>query len=110
LYDNIRAEWGLPEGSTSSIEEGKRPRAVGEIQRGPEMEGENQVIQVKCAPKEWPLFSAPGLSSMRVVGYKEKGGTLVSVCTCTAFILRGIFVWPVDNISIRMYQGGGFGK
>ena len=40
------------------------------------MEGES--IQVKCAPKEWPLFSAPGLSSMRLVGYKEKGGMLVS--------------------------------
>lgn len=35
-------------------------------------------ITVKCAPKEWPLFSAPGLSSMRVVGFREKGGTLVS--------------------------------
>ena len=38
-----------------------------------------QVIKVKCAPVEWPLFSAPGLSSMRVVDYKEKGGILVSL-------------------------------
>lgn len=41
------------------------------------MEDEQRKITVKCAPKEWPLFSAPGLSSMRVVGYKEKGGVLV---------------------------------
>lgn len=37
------------------------------------------VISIQCAPKEWPLFNAPNLSSLRVTGYKEKGGTIVSV-------------------------------
>lgn len=36
------------------------------------------VISVQCAPKEWPLFNAPNLSSLRVTGFKEKGGTMVS--------------------------------
>ena len=36
------------------------------------------VITVQCAPKEWPLFNAPSLSSLRVTGFKEKGGTMVS--------------------------------
>lgn len=36
------------------------------------------VITVQCAPKEWPLFDAPSLSSLRVTGVKEKGGTMVS--------------------------------
>ena len=36
------------------------------------------VISVQCAPKEWPLFNAPSLSSLRVTGFKEKGGTMVS--------------------------------
>ncbi len=39
--------------------------------------GEDGGVVVKCAPKQWPLFGAPGLSSMRVVGYRERGGTLV---------------------------------
>ena len=42
--------------------------------------GKEQVgFAVKCAPKEWPLFSAPGLSSLRVVNCRNKGGTLVSI-------------------------------
>ena len=36
------------------------------------------VISVQCAPKEWPLFNSPNLSSLRVTGCKEKGGTMVS--------------------------------
>lgn len=43
---------------------------------GPPVES---VISVQCAPKEWPLFNAPNLSSLRVTGYKEKGGTMVSI-------------------------------
>jgi len=35
-------------------------------------------VAVKGAPREWPLFSAPGITSMRVTNVKEKGGTLVS--------------------------------
>ena len=37
------------------------------------------VISVQCAPKEWPLFDTPNLSSLRVTGFKEKGGTVVSI-------------------------------
>ena len=37
------------------------------------------VISVQCAPKEWPLFNTPHLSSLRVTSFKEKGGTLVSI-------------------------------
>ena len=37
------------------------------------------VISVQCAPKEWPLFNTPNLSSLRVTGFKEKGGTVVSI-------------------------------
>ena len=36
------------------------------------------VISVQCAPKEWPLFNSPNLSSLRVISFKEKGGTVVS--------------------------------
>ena len=36
------------------------------------------VISVQCAPKEWPLFNSPNLSSLRITGCKEKGGTMVS--------------------------------
>lgn len=37
------------------------------------------VISVQCAPKEWPLFNSPNLSSLRVTSFKEKGGTVVSI-------------------------------
>ena len=37
------------------------------------------VISVQCAPKEWPLFNTPNLSSLRVTSFKEKGGTVVSI-------------------------------
>ncbi len=33
---------------------------------------------VKGAPRQWPLFSAPVISSLRIINVKEKGGTLVS--------------------------------
>lgn len=76
LYDNIRREWGDWETSTPDKAKPKcKTPSRGAVT---DMEGEQMAIRVKCAPKEWPLFSAPGLSSMRVVGCKEKGGTLVS--------------------------------
>ena len=37
------------------------------------------VISVQYAPKEWPLFNTPNLSSLRVTSFKEKGGTVVSI-------------------------------
>ena len=46
------------------------------------------VISVQCAPRDWPLFSAPVLSSLRVTGYKDKGGTMVSlVCFSLSSLL-----------------------
>lgn len=68
------------------------------------MEGGQQVIQVKCAPKEWPLFSAPGLSSMRVVGYKEKGGVLVSLVLHTYVV--GFFPWNKCADPVGQYPIG----
>ena len=78
LYDNLRREWGDdkegsfadPSGNSSSAKPLKDPAME---------EEDGRAIKVKCAPKQWPLFSAPGLSSMRVVGSREKGGTLVSI-------------------------------
>ena len=79
LYDSIRAEWGVP-GASDLLDKGGVEMET--AQGGPVMDGDKQVVKVKCAPKEWPLFSAPGLSSLRVVGYKEKGGVLVSLHRC----------------------------
>lgn len=36
------------------------------------------VISVRCAPRDWPLFATPTLTSIRVNDYKDKGGTVVS--------------------------------
>lgn len=45
---------------------------------GGEEEEEGKVV-VQSAPREWPLFETPMISSMRVTGFANKGGTVVSV-------------------------------
>ena len=98
LYDSIRREWGVGSEpvnkanlketcgypTTRNMDQRRAiPAAITRDmdQRGaiPEAIPGQEVVKVKCAPKEWPLFGAPGLSSMRVTSYKEKRGTLVSI-------------------------------
>lgn len=83
LYDSIRSEWGIQQ-TPSEREKASEKEAcrLHHYKHGAAEEMDQQKMTVKCAPKEWPLFSAPGLSSLRVVGHKDRGGTLVSVCDC----------------------------
>ena len=59
---------------------------------------------VKGAPREWPLFSAPGISSMRVVNVKEKGGTLVSRVKRIALLLEGIIMYTTSKFVSPKFQ------
>ena len=44
-------------------------------------EGEAECLD-HGVPSQWPLFDAPVLSSVRVTGFTENSGTVVSVCVC----------------------------
>ena len=46
-------------------------------------EGEAECLD-HGVPSQWPLFDAPVLSSVRVTGFTENGGTVVSVCVCVS--------------------------
>ena len=79
LYSNLRQEWG-DYGKQPGEAAAARLSSNSKLHKDNRMEEEEErAVRVKCAPKQWPLFSAPGLSSMRVVGSREKGGILVSL-------------------------------
>lgn len=72
LPDSIRSQWPI-QGA-----EDEEPPKEENMADGGEEEEEGKVV-VQSAPREWPLFETPMISSMRVTGFANKGGTVVSV-------------------------------
>ena len=70
LHDNIRREWPI------QGEEGEN--RTEEKNMADEDKGEEGKVVLQCAPREWPLFDTPAISSMRITGFENKGGTVVS--------------------------------
>ena len=80
LHDNIRRDW--------PIEGAEAENAAEEKNMADEGKGEEGSVVLQCAPKEWPLFDTPAISSMRVTGFENKGGTVVSEQTpCGCVVL-----------------------
>jgi len=85
LHDNIRRDWPIEGAEAENAAEEKNMADEGK-------EEEGRVV-LQCAPKEWPLFDTPAISSMRVTGFENKGGTVYfSILT----ILEG-FQWTVEK-------------
>ena len=86
LHDSIRREWPLPEeggiGDRGRHKRTKRlDRADSMAESAPRPEGSRDGPQATAEPREWPLFTTPCLTRLRVTGFNSREGQTVSVNT-----------------------------
>ena len=82
LPDSIRTQWPI-----QGAEGEEAPKEENMADGDEEEEGK---VVLQCAPREWPLFETHSISSMRITGFANKGGTVVSV-------LVRLCIWIADS-------------